>query len=152
MPAKNLDQLFRRSRNVVNDCPEVGAAGNDIVELHLPDCCCRRVNKAWRGSPQQFEYLQSPAAGRRRRFSSQAAGEYARSPETRRLGRLAPARRSIEARCKESRLVATLPAAKSPDWPPAAHVPEQPQAHGGADEPERRELWRSALAIGCQFR
>src|SRR3954447_19081591 len=60
--------------------------------------------------------------------------------------------RPIEGGCKASRLAAMLPAAKSSDWPPAAHAMAQTQAHGGADKPERRELRRSALTVGCQFR
>ena len=58
MPPENLDQLARHRGDAVDDRPEVGAAGNDVVELHLPCCRCRRVNEARRGSPQQLEYLQ----------------------------------------------------------------------------------------------
>jgi hypothetical protein len=58
MPSENLDQLARHRGDAVDNRPEVGAAGNDIVELHLPRCRCRWVNEARRGSPQQLEYLQ----------------------------------------------------------------------------------------------
>jgi hypothetical protein len=57
MPSESPDQLFCHARDAVDDRPEVGAARNDIVELHLPCRRCRRINKARRGASQQFENL-----------------------------------------------------------------------------------------------
>ena len=58
MPSESPDQLFRHARDTIDDRPEVGAARNDIVELHLPCRRCRRVDEARCGASQQFENLQ----------------------------------------------------------------------------------------------
>jgi len=50
MSSESPDQLFR---DAIDDRPEVGAARNDIVELHLPCRRCRRINEARRGASQR---------------------------------------------------------------------------------------------------